>query len=317
MAEWASLTGRALRPDRDLPDRGCERDPRRDGHDRRHGHGGGRSPPGPGPAGRLRRRDELPAVPGAALAQALAGRPGRRRRGADRRARSPPTTRSRVRSRPRCSTRRPRACGAARALVVAGLGSRDVGAGDLVAVFDWLAERPRRAIGVRGPRHPAPARRSTATPSTSGPPARISVRGHSIGGFGSRHHQQAGGHRSSGSCSACRSRRIRATDRRRRGCPTTYYLTVRRSADPPARASSTGSTSCRSTTSRRSGRATRSRVWSTAGRCSSSRRSPSAEAIWAAIPATARGGDPGAAHPRWRRSTPRPSRAGTRRGRTS
>ncbi|HET9085462.1 MAG TPA: 2-oxoacid:acceptor oxidoreductase family protein, partial [Candidatus Limnocylindrales bacterium] len=68
--------------------------------------------------------------------------------------------------------------------VSAGLGSRDVGAGDLAAIFDWAAihgERDR-AYAVVGIRHPLalPAR-----PIDVRPRGAYSLRGHSIGGFGS------------------------------------------------------------------------------------------------------------------------------------
>jgi pyruvate-ferredoxin/flavodoxin oxidoreductase len=69
--------------------------------------------------------------------------------------------------------------------VSAGLGSRDVGPGDLVAVFDWLAGRLPAAAGgyaTLGIRHPLALR---AEPLDLRPPGAFSVRGHSIGGFGS------------------------------------------------------------------------------------------------------------------------------------
>jgi pyruvate-ferredoxin/flavodoxin oxidoreductase len=69
--------------------------------------------------------------------------------------------------------------------VAAGLGSRDVGAGDLEAVFEWLVgghpacDRHYATLGIR---HPSalPAR-----PLDLRPPGAFSMRGHSIGGFGS------------------------------------------------------------------------------------------------------------------------------------
>jgi len=69
--------------------------------------------------------------------------------------------------------------------VAAGLGSRDIQPGDLGAVFDWMAdpkaikERPRTVVGIRHP---------MALP-TNGlnvrPKGAYSLRGHSVGGFGS------------------------------------------------------------------------------------------------------------------------------------
>ena len=71
--------------------------------------------------------------------------------------------------------------------VSAGLGSRDVGAGDLVAVFDWLARPtptlPSRRYATLG--HPPSAGPRRASRSTCGRPAPSACAGHSIGGFGS------------------------------------------------------------------------------------------------------------------------------------
>jgi pyruvate-ferredoxin/flavodoxin oxidoreductase len=67
----------------------------------------------------------------------------------------------------------------------AGLGSRDVAAGDLLAVFDWLAdpdEVRRRHFAVLGIRHPLALERQ---PVELRPRGAYSLRGHSIGGFGS------------------------------------------------------------------------------------------------------------------------------------
>ncbi len=68
--------------------------------------------------------------------------------------------------------------------VAAGLGSRDVAAGDLKAVYDWAsshAERDQR-FAVVGIRHPLALERASLDVS---PPGAYSVRGHSIGGLGS------------------------------------------------------------------------------------------------------------------------------------
>jgi pyruvate-ferredoxin/flavodoxin oxidoreductase len=67
----------------------------------------------------------------------------------------------------------------------AGLGSRDIPSGDLVAVYDWLAdpaEVARRRFAVLGIRHPLALERS---PVELRPKGAYSLRGHSIGGFGS------------------------------------------------------------------------------------------------------------------------------------
>ncbi|HYK95081.1 MAG TPA: 2-oxoacid:acceptor oxidoreductase family protein [Candidatus Dormibacteraeota bacterium] len=113
---------------------------------------------------------------------------------------------------------------------VAGLGSRDVGAGDLVAVFDELADRaePTGPVRVLGIRHPLAL---SATPLDVRPPGAYSLRGHSIGGFGSVttnklvatlvgevFHKQVQAYPRYGS--------------EKKGLPTTYYLTI---ADAPIR----------------------------------------------------------------------------------
>ena len=68
--------------------------------------------------------------------------------------------------------------------VVAGLGSRDVAAGDLAAAFAWAA-RPvpaDRRFGVLGVKHPYGLERADLEIRPKGA---YSLRGHSIGGFGS------------------------------------------------------------------------------------------------------------------------------------
>ncbi len=109
--------------------------------------------------------------------------------------------------------------------ISAGLGSRDVGCGDLVAVFDWLADH-RVPADVRhatvGIRHPSAL---PATPLDLRPPGAFSLRGHSIGGFGSvttnklvaslvggLFHLQVQAYPRYGS--------------EKKGLPTTYYLTL-------------------------------------------------------------------------------------------
>jgi pyruvate-ferredoxin/flavodoxin oxidoreductase len=67
----------------------------------------------------------------------------------------------------------------------AGLGSRDVAAGDLAAVFEWLSDpdalhtRRHAVLGIRHPSALAP------TPIELRPGGAYSMRGHSVGGFGS------------------------------------------------------------------------------------------------------------------------------------
>ncbi len=67
----------------------------------------------------------------------------------------------------------------------AGLGSRDIPAGDLVAVYDWIADQAevaRRRYAVLGIRHPLALERVHVELRPKGA---YSLRGHSIGGFGS------------------------------------------------------------------------------------------------------------------------------------
>jgi pyruvate-ferredoxin/flavodoxin oxidoreductase len=68
--------------------------------------------------------------------------------------------------------------------VTAGLGSRDVAAGDIAAVYKWLAEPvgPARRFAVLGVRHQLGLER---IPLEIRPKGAYSMRGHSIGGFGS------------------------------------------------------------------------------------------------------------------------------------
>ncbi len=75
--------------------------------------------------------------------------------------------------------------------VSAGLGSRDVGAGDLVAVFDWASDRKAPAAPLRHPRDPAPAgprdQAARPPPGRLVQPARPLDRRVRLG-----HHEQAG-----------------------------------------------------------------------------------------------------------------------------
>jgi pyruvate-ferredoxin/flavodoxin oxidoreductase len=113
---------------------------------------------------------------------------------------------------------------------VAGLGSRDVGAGDLVAVFDELAERAesREPVRVLGIRHPLAL---TATPLDVRPPGSYSLRGHSIGGFGSVTTNKL----VATLVGELFDKQVQAYPRygsEKKGLPTTYYLTI---ADAPIR----------------------------------------------------------------------------------
>ncbi len=69
--------------------------------------------------------------------------------------------------------------------VAAGLGSRDVTAGDIAAVYDWLADHyapPERRFAVLGIRHPLSLK---SRPLPLRPKGAFRMRGHSVGGFGS------------------------------------------------------------------------------------------------------------------------------------
>ncbi len=113
---------------------------------------------------------------------------------------------------------------------VAGLGSRDVSAGDLVAVFDDLAGRDPRTDGVRalGVRHPLAL---ATTPLDLRPANAYSLRGHSIGGFGSVTTNKL----VATLVGELFDRYVQAYPRygsEKKGLPTTYYLTI---ADSPIR----------------------------------------------------------------------------------
>jgi pyruvate-ferredoxin/flavodoxin oxidoreductase len=115
--------------------------------------------------------------------------------------------------------------------VSAGLGSRDVAAGDLIAVFDWLAERGERTGGqfrVVGIRHPLALPR---VPADLRPAGAWSMRGHSIGGFGSVTTNKL----VATLVGELFDKRVQAYPRygsEKKGLPTTYYLTI---ADEPIR----------------------------------------------------------------------------------
>jgi pyruvate-ferredoxin/flavodoxin oxidoreductase len=113
---------------------------------------------------------------------------------------------------------------------VAGLGSRDVGAGDLIAVFDDLSQRADRNDDVRvlGIRHPLAL---TAEQVDLRPPGAYSLRGHSIGGFGSVTTNKL----VATLVGELFGKRVQAYPRygsEKKGLPTTYYLTI---ADAPIR----------------------------------------------------------------------------------
>jgi pyruvate-ferredoxin/flavodoxin oxidoreductase len=111
----------------------------------------------------------------------------------------------------------------------AGLGSRDVAAGDLVAVFDHLTRRaepdPIRVLGIR---HPLALE---SKPVDLRPHGAWSLRGHSIGGFGSVTTNKL----VATLAGELFNKQVQAYPRygsEKKGLPTTYYLTI---ADAPIR----------------------------------------------------------------------------------
>ena len=107
----------------------------------------------------------------------------------------------------------------------AGLGSRDVSAADLVAVFDWLMDAERvttQAYAVLGVKHPL----ALETPDIDiRPRGAFSLRGHSIGGYGSVTVNKLLASVVGGLFDLY----VQAYPRygsEKRGLPTTYYLTI-------------------------------------------------------------------------------------------
>ncbi len=114
--------------------------------------------------------------------------------------------------------------------VSAGLGSRDIAAGDLAAVFDWAAHHgPReRTYAVLGIRHPLALERAAIDIRPAGA---YSLRGHSIGGFGSVTTNKF----LATLVGELFDRYVQAYPRygsEKKGLPTTYFLTI---ADEPIR----------------------------------------------------------------------------------
>ena len=113
----------------------------------------------------------------------------------------------------------------------AGLGSRDVAAGDIAAVYDWLAdpeEVRRRRYAVLGIPHPLALERVEIDIR---PPGAYSLRGHSIGGFGSVTTNKL----LASLIGELFGLHVQAYPRygsEKKGLPTTYYLTI---ADAPIR----------------------------------------------------------------------------------
>ena len=110
----------------------------------------------------------------------------------------------------------------------AGLGSRDVTPGDILACFDWLADpgaHDRRFV-VLGVHHPLALER---VPVDIGPKGAYRVRGHSIGGFGSVTTNKL----LAALVGELFGRHVQAYPRygsEKKGLPTSYFLTI---ADEP------------------------------------------------------------------------------------
>jgi pyruvate-ferredoxin/flavodoxin oxidoreductase len=111
--------------------------------------------------------------------------------------------------------------------VSAGLGSRDVSAADLIAVYDWLADSrapETRRYAVVGIRHPLALR---STPIDLRPAGAFSLRGHSIGGFGSVTTNKLVASLA-GSLFGLQVQAYPRYGSEKKGLPTTYYLTLAR-----------------------------------------------------------------------------------------
>jgi pyruvate-ferredoxin/flavodoxin oxidoreductase len=109
--------------------------------------------------------------------------------------------------------------------VSAGLGSRDIGPGDLAAVFDWLADHRAGAdarYATLGIRHPLALE---SRPLDVRPAGSFSLRGHSIGGFGSVTTNKL----VASLVGDLFGLQVQAYPRygsEKKGLPTTYYLTM-------------------------------------------------------------------------------------------
>ena len=113
----------------------------------------------------------------------------------------------------------------------AGLGSRDVASGDLAAVFDWLSdadEMRRRRYAVLGIRHPLALERQMLNLRPRGA---YSLRGHSIGGFGSVTTNKLVA-TLVGELFGLYVQAYPRYGSEKKGLPTTYYLTI---AEEPIR----------------------------------------------------------------------------------
>ena len=222
-----------LRRDRCLPDRGRDRDPRLDGHDRRHGDRRRRPPPLAGPARSAASRSPPSARSRpASSSAALAARPGGRRRRADRRAargREPADPRAHVRalrrsppragwSRASCRSRP----ASARATSPPATSSRSSTGWPTTATD----EQRHSVVGIKPPARPRRSSRSTS--ARPAPTASAATRSAA----------SAASPRTSSwppSSGELFGKQVQAYPRygsEKKGLPTTYYLTI---ADEPIR----------------------------------------------------------------------------------
>jgi pyruvate-ferredoxin/flavodoxin oxidoreductase len=107
----------------------------------------------------------------------------------------------------------------------AGLGSRDVAAGDIAAVFDWIADPEQvrlRRFAVLGIRHPLALDK---VPIDIRPAGAYSLRGHSIGGFGSVTTNKLLA-TLMGDLFGLRVQAYPRYGSEKKGLPTTYFLTI-------------------------------------------------------------------------------------------
>jgi pyruvate-ferredoxin/flavodoxin oxidoreductase len=113
----------------------------------------------------------------------------------------------------------------------AGLGSRDVAAGDIAAVFDWAGDAARarsQRFAVLGVRHPLALERANIDIRPRGA---YSLRGHSIGGFGSVTTNKVLA-TLVGDLFGLHVQAYPRYGSEKKGLPTTYFLTI---ADQPIR----------------------------------------------------------------------------------
>ena len=320
MAEWAALTGRHYGLIDAVPDRG------------RRATSWSRwapSPTRPSPSSTTcapraarsaaSRVTSFRPFPADAARRRPRATPGSSPSSSARTSRPPPTTRSPASSSPPSPTRPMDGAPLPRVLSVVGrprLARRPAGRPRRRLRLAGRPERLDAPAAARRPRHPPPARARRATASTSGPTGAYSLRGHSIGGFGSVTTNKLVA-TIVGELFGLYVQAYPRYGSEKKGLPTTYYLTIADGADPAARRAHRGRL-------RAAPRHRRLRAGRPAGRprrrwrrSSCRRRSPIREAIWAVAAGRRPRRDRGPEHPRCWPSTRRRSPRSTPRGRTS